>query len=105
MYGLKETDETAKDSKEFLRIFSEFFRNSCDCLVSVEKKRGEGRAKERPKTSKPGAEEVKEETPTLKKPVVRKPVGAEGQTAMLPVDSEPPKLKKPVPRASKMDEV
>jgi hypothetical protein len=45
MYGLKETDETAKDSKEFLKIFSEFFKNACDCLVSVEKKRGEGRAK------------------------------------------------------------
>jgi hypothetical protein len=79
-YGLKDTDETAKDSKEFLKIFSDFFRNCCDCLVKVEKKRGEGRVKEKPKTGKPGAtEEVKEEKVTLKsRSEVKRPSGAEG---------------------------
>ena len=45
-YGLKETEETAKDSKEFLRIFSDFFKNASECLEKTEKKRGGGRVKE-----------------------------------------------------------
>ena len=48
-YGLKETEETAKDSKEFLKIFAEFFRNASECLVKTEKKRGAGRVKENPR--------------------------------------------------------
>ena len=80
MYGLKETEETAKDSKEFLKIFSEFFRNACECLVRTEKKRGGGRVKEKPKVAmKPGAtEEMKEEKVTLKAPI-KKIAPADGQ--------------------------
>lgn len=99
-FGLKETEETAKDSKEFLKIFSEFFRNAADCLVKVEKKRGGGRVKEtRAKTGKPGAnEEQKAEKVELKK----RASNTDGQQPMLPMSSEPPKLRAPLPRASRV---
>jgi len=40
MFGLKETEEMAKESKEFLKIFQDFFKNCVDALPKEQKTRG-----------------------------------------------------------------
>jgi hypothetical protein len=43
-FGMKMTDEVAKESKTFLKIFSDFFEQCEKALPAEEKKRGGGRA-------------------------------------------------------------
>jgi hypothetical protein len=43
MYGVKETEEMAKESKDFLKIFQEFFKNTVDALPKEQKTRGQKR--------------------------------------------------------------